>query len=198
MRIGAQGFEGSPLDRTVLSSGDAIPDDMAEHVSSRFLALANGKPLMQGAPETSSLLWLQPHTIQQMIKQRHQQDVIAELYLLGRHPEGGHCFAANLRASEDELLAAVKDTHAGAWLSDLRSLMRVARADDMAVAGHAAALVNWHNVRPANRNCAVFLGFPDKPLSTACYHQHAGALAMVHQPCAKRTCSEPLHSNLIC
>jgi NADH pyrophosphatase NudC (nudix superfamily) len=106
--------------------------------------------------KTQELAWLEPQELKQLSGQLTQQEETAafETYVLGRHPNGAFHFAASCTAAIDTgaLIQAVKHVKENAELIDMRALMTMGSSSDMAMAGHAAALANWHNVR----NCLVW------------------------------------------
>lgn len=167
VRVGAQGFEGSPLDRSVLASDGAVPGDVATHPASRFLAVAHNKPMMQRTEGGLAPLWLSREQLQHVLRSAAGQaggpagptaagaepdseaDGLQETYLLGRHPDGHFCFAASLPADSPNAAEAAVQAHApAAQAMEARALMSMSTTGGLAMIGHAIALVTWHNVRP--------------------------------------------------
>ena len=177
VRLGAQGFEGSPLDRTVLSNGETIPDDVASHAESRFLPLIANRPLVlaadeHAAPQPAWLTAEELHNARARVAAAvasNAPDATAaaatgttgsndgdldldETYLLGRQPDDGFRFAALLgprgAAGDDvDKIVHAAQLPDAAQPADMRALMRTAGADTLAVVGHAVALASWHSVR---------------------------------------------------
>ena len=142
---------------------------------------------METSGHAAQPLWLSQEQLQRILKNtserctgsqqaaaqaNSQEHAVQETYLLGRHPDGHFCLAASLPAGNpDAAEAAVQQEVPAATAMDTRALMGMSDASNLAIIGHAIALVTWHNVR--------FL--------TWCAHGHtywrAAGLRTCHVPC---------------
>jgi hypothetical protein len=155
IRIGTQGFEGSPLDRSVLLPSEAQLDVLEEHPTSRFLPVV-GRKVAQEVSKTKNTLakvaWL-CHSDVLSLDAHGSETTAVQTYLLGRHPDGGMRFAAHFMVDEANAIHALSNVAPGSELKSVRSLLMTGSPHDAAMAGHAVALSDWHTVRICIDSC---------------------------------------------
>mmetsp|Transcript_21833 Transcript_21833/g.70516 ORF Transcript_21833/g.70516 Transcript_21833/m.70516 type:complete len:354 (+) Transcript_21833:97-1158(+) len=157
--LAPQAFAGTPLDRS--AAGDSAKDSgflrKCASEGARVLPVLEGGVLSGtfDGKKKRELFWLNldelplaPWGLGAASLSNDAQEEVSkdelELYLLGRSPEGMWCFAVDVSARAAE----VKATASAQGLQHLPVLtllfMRMLSDSDLAIAGHAAALVRWH------------------------------------------------------
>lgn len=83
-----------------------------------------------------------------------------DIYQLGQYDNGSMCYAVDLTRLQDQALPALQHIHPEAALVDMRAALMTAAPPDIAVAGQAIALAQWHKVCPNNRQPYRVPGLP--------------------------------------
>lgn len=83
-----------------------------------------------------------------------------DIYQLGQYGNGSMCYAVDLTRLQDQALPALQHIHPEAALVDMRAALMTAAPPDIAVAGQAIALAQWHKVCPNNRQPYRAPGLP--------------------------------------
>lgn len=149
IRIGTQGFEGSPLDRSVLLPVEAKLDGIEGHPSSRFLPVVGRKIALESSKSADTLVkltWL-CHSDVLSLHAHGGGTTAVQTYLLGRHPDGGMRFAVHVMGDEANAGPVLSNVAPGSSLTNVRTLLMTGSPHDAAMAGHAVALGDWHTVR---------------------------------------------------